>query len=280
MRYVDRVTGQHGIFEGRAIVLAAGTLATPHLLLASNLAEVNPAGDTVGRYLTRHNNSVVFGLFSRAPNSNRLFDKQIVINDFYDGVVDGNAPLGPLGSLQQMTPPLGIVRAAIPRALGGAAALFLSRASGLLAMAEDQPQFENGVHLDRSVHDRFGLPRLEVHHRYSTRDRLANKALSERAGNIMREAGAFATWTHTVKTFSHALGTVRMGVDEQTSPLDGEGRYRGLDNLYVVDGSALPRSAALNPSLTIAANALRIGARLAQSLPVARLRRQHLPVHA
>ena len=50
-----------------------------------------------------------------------------------------------------------------------------------------------------------------------------------------------------------------MGADARTSPLDGDGRFRGLDNLYVTDGSALPRSAALNPSLTIAANALRIG---------------------
>jgi len=61
---------------------------------------------------------------------------------------------------------------------------------------------------------------------------------------------------------------VRMGVNPGTSPLDGDGRYRGLDNLYVSDGSALPRSAAVNPSLTIAANALRIGTRIAAGAPV------------
>jgi choline dehydrogenase-like flavoprotein len=56
-----------------------------------------------------------------------------------------------------------------------------------------------------------------------------------------------------------------MGVDPGTAPLDGQGRFRGLDNLYVADASALPRSAGVNPSLTIAANALRIGGELAPS---------------
>jgi choline dehydrogenase-like flavoprotein len=84
----------------------------------------------------------------------------------------------------------------------------------------------------------------------------------------MREAGARFTWVHAVETFSHALGTVRMGVDERSAPLDEQGRYRGIENLYVTDGSALPRSAALNPSLTIAANALRIGSGIVSRFPV------------
>jgi choline dehydrogenase-like flavoprotein len=78
------------------------------------------------------------------------------------------------------------------------------------------------------------------------------------------------TVTHKIDSFSHALGTVRMGPDANTSPVDGAGRYRGLDNLFVVDGSALPRSAGLNPSLTIAANALRIGSMIASQTPAIR----------
>jgi len=49
-----------------------------------------------------------------------------------------------------------------------------------------------------------------------------------------------------------------MGIDPQTSPLDENGKMRGIDNLWVADGSALPLSAGVNPSLTISANALRI----------------------
>jgi choline dehydrogenase-like flavoprotein len=54
-----------------------------------------------------------------------------------------------------------------------------------------------------------------------------------------------------------------MGTDPVTSPVDPEGRFRGLENLYVADASVFPTSAAVNPSLTIAACALRLGARLA-----------------
>ena len=70
---------------------------------------------------------------------------------------------------------------------------------------------------------------------------------------------------HEVDTFSHAVGSVRMGPDPRTSALDENCRFRGVDNLYVVDGSFMPTSAAVNPSLTIAANALRVGAHLARS---------------
>jgi choline dehydrogenase-like flavoprotein len=60
-----------------------------------------------------------------------------------------------------------------------------------------------------------------------------------------------------------------MGIDPATSALDEHCRFRGVENLYVVDGSVMPTSAGLNPSLTIAANALRVGDHLARN-PTAR----------
>ena len=271
--YVDRVTGEHGRLTARNFVLAAGTLATPHLVLASGLDEVSPARDAIGRYLTRHCNAVVLGAFRHRPNPEGAFDKQIAIHDFYHGAPslergpesgdDVERPRRPLGSIQQMTPSRGLVQAYLPRGIRNAAALVLSHLTGLLIIAEDEPRRENGVSLDYSVRDQFGLPGLQIEHRYSAGDKAAAAELIGRAKAVLREAGARFTIVHRIATFSHALGTMRMGCSARSSPLDADGRFRGLDNLYVTDGSALPRSAGVNPSLTIAANALRVGARLA-----------------
>jgi choline dehydrogenase-like flavoprotein len=266
---VDRVTGDRMRLTARCVLLAAGALATPHLLLASNLAAVNPAGSAVGRYLTRHCNAVVLGVYPRQPNPERAFDKQVAIMDFYLGDPEATAPRGRLGSIQQLTPPLGLVRAYVSRLVRGPASLIVSHSSGLLVIAEDQPRRENGVAVSWSTIDRFGMPQLLVRHVYSARDKAAAAVLVRHAQRVLRETGALFTWVHRIETFSHALGTVRMGPDPHAAPLDADGRYRGLDNLYVVDGSALPRSAGVNPSLTIAANALRVGALIARSAPAA-----------
>lgn len=262
---VNRLTGERESYSAPRIILAAGALATPHLLLASNLASVNSAGGAVGRYLTRHCNAVVYGVYARRPNPHRELDKQIAFFDFYRTA----------GCIQQMTPPEDLVRAYLPRIVRTPAAMVLSYSSGLLVIAEDQPRLQNGVHVDWSKMDQYGRPTLHVQHTYSARDRIAAAELIRHSKRVLRETGAWFSFVRSIETFSHALGTVRMGTDERTSPLDQYGRFRGLDNLWVVDGSALPRSAGVNPSLTIAANALRIGAHLTRPAQAARGRRTY-----
>jgi choline dehydrogenase-like flavoprotein len=133
------------------------------------------------------------------------------------------------------------------------------RITGLLVMAEDQPQVENGLGLDASRRDELGLARLVVRHRHTRRDRMARSALARQAARILRAAGALFCYTHEIKTFSHAAGTVRFGDDPRTAPLDRDCRFRGVENLFVVDASFMPTGGGINPSLTIAANALRVG---------------------
>jgi choline dehydrogenase-like flavoprotein len=173
------------------------------------------------------------------------------------------SPTGKLGTLQQVaTPPVGLVMAHLPKVLGWIARPLVPNLTGLLAIAEDQPQRQNGVTVDFEKKDRFGLPQLCITHRYSERDVQARRALLTQGKRILRRAGSLATYVHHIKTFSHAVGTLRMGTDPSNSALDLDCRFRGVDNLYVVDGSFMPTSAGLNPSLTIAANALRVGALL------------------
>jgi choline dehydrogenase-like flavoprotein len=263
---VHRETGKRTLHRGKQVFLAAGALATPHLLLASGLHRQNPGGHVVGRYLMRHYNEVVLGVFSQPPNPDGGFHKQLGIHDLYFGQPGLRFPRGKLGCIQQLaTPPVGLVRAQIPGLLGAACSPWVKHLTGLLVIAEDQPQYENRVLLESGPADRYGLPPLRVTHRYTARDRAAGKALGSTARKILRGAGAWAFYHHRIRTFSHAVGTVRMGSDPRTSPLDPECRFRGIENLYVVDGSALPTSGGVNPSLTIAANALRAAHRLVHS---------------
>jgi len=259
---VETVSGRRITVRGREVLLAAGALATPHLLLASGLERVNSAGASVGRFLMRHVNSILFGYLRRRFESDG-FGKDLAIHDFYEGDSAGAAPAGPLGGIQSLpTPPLGVVKAQVPAPLPWVAGRLLKRGAGLLTIAEDQPRRENGVTLDSAGRDRVGLPALRITHHYSARDRAADRALRGRARQILKAAGALFCYRRPIRTFSHALGTVRMGEDPSSAPLDAGCRYRGLANLRVVDGSVFPSSAAVNPSLTIAANALRVAASL------------------
>lgn len=255
---VDKKTGERQHFEADLVILSAGALASPQLLLASGLQAMNPGGSVIGRYLMRHVNSIIFGIFPGKADKEERFHKQLAILDFYFGHPD-NA-FGKLGSLQQMpTPPKGLVQHAVPGVLGKLLSQGVPLLTGLLAIAEDQPQFSNFLTIDPDQKDEFGLPQAVISHRYSKRDLAALGVLAGEAKKILSQSGALTHYVHHIRTFSHAVGTVRMGADPARSALDEHCRFRGIDNLFVVDGSFMPTSAALNPSLTISANALRVG---------------------
>jgi len=262
---VDRRHGTALTIKARHVVLAAGALATPHLLLASGLDRANPAGALVGRHLMRHVNGIVFGVFPRLPGPTDEFHKQVGFFDYYYGCGQAAFPRGKWGCIQQLaTPPQALVRHFAPRGLGGVAASVAKRMTGLLVMAEDQAHPHNHVRLHRTQRDRYGLPTPIVRHTYSERDLLARRQLAVRAKRILKRAGARAFYHHRIATFSHACGTVRMGAVAEAAPVAPDGGFRGIENLTITDGSVLPTSAGLNPSLTIAANALRVGASLAE----------------
>ncbi len=252
-------------FTADKIILSAGTIGSPSLLLASNLDKVNPGGHIIGRYLMRHLNAIIFGIYPGKADKEKRFHKQLAILDYYFGHSTLKTNLSKIGSLQQIpTPNPAIVENEIPGIFGKLLGKAVTLLTGLLAIAEDQPQFQNRIELDPKVVDEYGLPQPVISHEYSSRDHEALQVLIKPAKKIIAGTGALTHYVHHIRTFSHAVGTVRMGNDPKQSALDKNCQFRGIDNLWVVDGSFMPTSAAVNPSLTIAANALRVGEILAR----------------
>lgn len=211
----------------------------------------------------RHCNASVIGVFPRRLAGVERFHKQVGVHDLYFG--DGSVPGGRLGALQQTAaPPWRLVHPGMPPLLRPFTRRLVGHMTGLLAMAEDQPRAENRVALDPGDRDQRGMPRLVIHHRHTTRDEAARAALVEHARRILWRAGALPLRASR----GYLLPRDRdgaLGRDPQTAPLDAACAFRGVEGLYVVDGSSLPTAAGVNPSLTIAANALRVGVHLAGS---------------
>lgn len=262
---INQLTGEMFTIATKNLILSAGALATPHLLLSSGIDSHTPAGSLIGRYLMRHSNGVVSGLFPFRTNPDRMFQKQMAIPDFYHGDPQkSEPPAGPWGLIQDISSiGKGVIKANSPMGLKNIAALVSDFLINLLCIAEDIPQHENRVTIAPARRDRFGLPALMVHHRYHPRDLEVRDALYRQAKRVLRKAGALAFYTLPIETFSHALGTCRAGKNRKTSVLDPECRVWGIRNLTVLDASFMPTGGSVNPSLTIAANSLRVSRMLA-----------------
>ena len=256
-RCVDQESGEAVSFEAPLFLLAAGALGSPALLLRSGLGGGGADALPIGRFLMRHCNAVVAGIFPFRTNPEQVFHKQVCFTDFYEEARDRDGFA--VGVIQDIyTPDAAVVRRAAGRIAGAFLATpLVHRLQNLLCVAEDAPDPDNRVTLAETT-DALGMERIRVEHRYRKDDEERLALLVRRARRILRTAGALATRVWPISSFSHAVGTLRMGARADEAPLDPGGRVRGLDNLFVSDGSAFPASGGLNPSLTIAAGALRV----------------------
>ncbi len=261
---LDAATGRRFVEPCRVCVVSGGAIASAGLLLASGLAAVEPNGRWIGRNLMRHCSGIVVGIFSSPTNPERVFHKQVALTDFYFGHPEGRAPAGPWGMIQGLqVPPPEYLAAEGGFPIGTIAAHTADRQIYLLCLAPDLPDPENRVEIDPAVTDVYGLPVPRVFHRYCRRDRRARQALYREAARLLRRAGAVLRLRKPINTFSHALGTCRFGRVPEQAVLDPWCRFFGVPNLFVVDGSFMPSSGGVNPSLTIAANGLRVGRHIA-----------------
>ena len=261
-------------FTADIIVLSAGAILSAALLLKSATGK-HPQGlanssDMVGRNYMRHNNLALIA-FSREPNPT-VFQKTLALNDFYGPGKGWQYPMGHIQMLGKSDD--WQIKGAAPRGLGWAPSAPYGEVArhsiDFWLTSEDLPLADSRVTLrpDGSIrlalqprNNTEGLTRL----RRTFQAKLAELGMADttfvRSLYLHKAFDAAAT--------AHQAGTARLGTDPATSVLDVHCRAHDLDNLYVVDGSFMPSIGAVNPTLTIIANALRVGDHIAERIGAA-----------
>jgi choline dehydrogenase-like flavoprotein len=265
--YQDRKGALHEQL-GRVVVVCGNGIGTPRLLLHSR-SRLFPEGlanssGLVGRNYMSHPSAWVEGVFSDRLDghigfaSNPCFSQEFYETDPSRGFARGYSLVvyGPYGPLSQAW---GDAR---PVAWGANHHREMRRrfahTVGIAVMCEDLPEESNRVELDPGSHDRHGMPAAKVTYRFgkNTLPMLAHGAAMAR--RALEAAGAVEILKAPEPgVFAHLMGTARMGKDPKTSVVDGHNRAHDVPNLYVVDGSSFVTSAAVNPTSTIGALALR-----------------------
>lgn len=267
-------------FRAKVIILSAGSYRSATLLLQSaNDAWPEGVGNNnglVGRNLMFHATDW-FALWPNRKGSTAGYRKTLGFRDFY---IEGGIRLGSVQSTglsanygnillflrnwYDRSPwrrlpflrPLLRIPAKIASKIFGDATIFAM-------IIEDMGEPANRLLLDPEQPGRIRFV-------YRASSDLKERATLARHAVRNKLTSFRKYWLNSdvIMNLGHPTGTCRFGSDPATSVLDPDCRVHGLDNLYVVDGSFMPSSGATNPSLTIAANALRVGDVIGRKLRV------------
>ncbi len=257
------------------VVVSGGAINSAALLLRS-ANDKHPRGlanssDVVGRHYMGHVNSVLMAL-SKCPNPT-IFQKSLSVNDFYFGSKDWEFPMGHIsfvGKLDGITLKAG----APPLTPGWTLEKMAQHSFDFWLTSEDLPDPNNRVTVNKDG---------EIVLAYKPNNEEGHKRLIAKLKQLMQEQRKCSVHGHEcheglfarnlfvgqripLAGVAHQNGTIRFGRDRQTSALDPNCKAHDLDNLYVVDASFFVTSAAVNPALTIMANALRVGDHLLERL--------------
>jgi choline dehydrogenase-like flavoprotein len=275
---VADVNGEQTVFKGDVVVVACGAVNSSALLLRS-ANDKHPRGlgnnssGLVGRNLMKHVLGSLIGVSTQKANPSK-FQKTMAINDFYWGEPGYEYPMGNiqlmgktviegLRGYEDKYAPLTIEEVA-------------KNSIDWWLTTEDLPEAKNQVRVE-------GDQRIIVD--YTENNSEPFDRLTERWKGILKEIGCgchivpqanyftpksgYFTTKMPMHSLGHQVGTCKFGEDPGTSVLDLNCRAHDVDNLYVVDGSFFVSSGAVNPTLTIIANALRVGGHLLERLDVA-----------
>ena len=273
------IVERNGVLEtysGSIVVVSCGAINSAALLLRS-ANDRHPNGlanssDVVGRHYMGHTNSVLMAI-SKCPNPT-IFQKTLSVNDFYFGSKDFEYPMGHIsfvGKLDAIT-----LRAGAPAiAPGFTLELMAKHSLDFWLTSEDLPDPNNRVTINRDgeIVLTYTPNNLKAHDQLKAHLERAMKQNTCSIHGHECHQGLFARSLYVGQRIplagvAHQNGTIRFGHDPKTSALDVNCKAHDLDNLYVVDGSFFPSSAAVNPALTIMANALRVGDHLLERLRV------------
>ena len=268
-----RVTrgGEHEVYEADIVVSACGALSSALLMLRS-ASDAHPNGlangsDQVGRNYMRHNNSA-FMAVSRHPNDT-VFQKTIAMNDYYFGADDYDFPLGGIQLLGKSHGEQ--VRAeALPKLLSFFPNMpfdeIARHSIDFWLMSEDLPNPDNRIYYDRDRRVVLDVKESGVEAHKRLRAKLQDVLAAVDIHPHLMERSLYLGKNIPIGGTAHQAGTMRFGADPKTSVLDLDCKAHELDNLYVADASFFPSIGAVNPTLTIIANALRIGDHLEQRM--------------
>lgn len=259
--------GKSESYSADVVVVSAGAANSARLLLLS-ASDKHPRGlangsDQVGRHYMFHNSTAVVALSKRENPT--VFQKTLSVNDFYFGADDYAFPLGNIQMIGKSKGPM--FRDDAPRFAPGFTLDMMARhAVDFWLTTEDLPDPNNRVTLNRK-----GEIQLDyTFNNQESTDRLQAQLKSMLKHLDMHEHlipnNVYLGKHIPLAGVGHQCGTCRFGHDPQTSVLDVNCKAHELDNLYVVDASFFVSIGAVNPSLTIIANALRVGDHLLERL--------------
>jgi choline dehydrogenase-like flavoprotein len=250
------IEGKKSQYTADTFILSCGAINSAALLLKS-ANEKHPHGlanssGMVGRNLMLHNHSAVIAIADK-PNPT-IFQKTLGFNDFYFGSLQHNYPLGQV----QMTGKSKWNRLAIfsPDSLPKPTLEYMAaHALDWWLTSEDLPNPNNRVML---------TPEGKIKVNFTRNNLQSHQDLIDLWQRYLRKIGFFMFMVKEVPLSAvwHQVGTCKFGSDPKTTVLDLNCRTHDLENLYVVDASFFPSMGAVNPTLTIVANALRVSDRL------------------
>ena len=263
VKYVEtEIDGKIENFSADIFALCAGAINSAALLLKSandkhSSGLANSSGQ-VGRNFMKHQNGAILGLTKKLNPT--IFQKTLAVNDFYWGEKDFDFPMGHVqllgkankemleGDAPPMTPDIALDQMA-------------KHSIDWWITAEDLPDPNNRVKLKNgNIQLSYTDNNTEAYERLLKRWTEVLKSID--CGDKIIPCSIYLKKKIPLEGVAHQVGTCRFGSDPKTNVLDLNCKTHDVDNLYVVDGSFFPSSAAVNPSLTIMANALRVGKHL------------------